>query len=330
MFNKDVLNLTEALLKDENFRISPAEACRLANLPEEETPDLLLGANKIRQKFKQNKVVTCSITNAKSGFCSENCAFCAQSSYHETGIEPHPLLSEERLVGDALQLYEKGATEFSMVTSGYMLTDEEMGRIGRAAGIIKEKTGLLLCSSLGVLTRERAFQLKASGLTAYHHNLETARSFFDQICTTHDYDDDVETVRLAKAAGLKVCSGGILGLGETWEQRVELALTLRDLDVDSIPMNFLNPIPGTKMAARPLLSPREALKCIALFRFINPRKDITICGGREVTLRDQQSWIFLAGANGLLIGNYLTTQGRDCRADMEMINDLGLVAEKGV
>lgn len=329
MFNRDILNLTAAVLEDENFRISTAEACRLAAVPEEETLDLLLGANKIRQKFKKNKVVTCSITNAKSGFCSEDCAFCAQSSYHETGIEAHPLLSEERLVEDAVKLHENGATEFSMVTSGFMLTEAELATIGRAAGRIKEQTGLLLCSSLGVLTAARAKQLKASGLAAYHHNLETARSFFSQVCTTHNYDDDVETVRIAKAAGLKVCCGGILGLGESWEQRVELAITLRDLDVDSIPINFLNPVAGTRMGTRPLLAPQEALKCIALFRFINPRKDITICGGREVTLRDQQSWIFAAGANGLLIGNYLTTEGRDCHADMEMIKDLGLVAEQG-
>ncbi|MFZ3114388.1 MAG: biotin synthase BioB [Syntrophales bacterium] len=329
MLNSYIIKLTETILRDATCRISEEEACRLAALPEEEMLTLILCADKIRRKYKENRIVTCSITNAKSGFCSEDCAFCAQSSYHETGIESHPLLSEERLVEDAVKLHENGATEFSMVTSGFMLTEAELATIGRAAGRIKEQTGLLLCSSLGVLTAARAQQLKASGLAAYHHNLETARSFFPQVCTTHNYDDDVETVRIAKAAGLKVCCGGILGLGESWEQRVELAITLRDLDVDSIPINFLNPIAGTRMGARPLLSPQEALKCIALFRFINPQKDITICGGREVTLRDQQSWIFAAGANGLLIGNYLTTQGRDCHADMGMIKDLGLVAEQG-
>ena len=181
-----------------------------------------------------------------------------------------------------------------------------------------------------MLTESMARRLKEGGIVVYHHNLETARSFFDQVCTTHPSEDDVETVKMAKAAGLKVCSGGILGLGESWEQRVELAITLRDLDADSIPINFLNPIAGTRMAERPLLLPMEALKCIALFRLINPRKDITICGGREVTLRDLQSWIFAAGANGMLVGNYLTTQGRDIKADMEMIRDLGLIAEKGV
>lgn len=329
MLKRSLFELTETVIEDKNFRISCAEACELASLPEDDTLDLIACADRIRRTYKGNRVVTCSITNAKSGLCSENCAFCAQSSHHETGIEPHALLSEENIVRDALTLHENGATEFSMVTSGFQLTEDELATISRAAGAIKEQTGMMLCSSLGVLTEARARQLRESGLSAYHHNLETARSFFDQVCTTHDYDDDVETVRIAREAGFKVCCGGILGLGESWEQRVELALTLRDLDVDSIPINFLNPIPGTRMEARPLLSPREALKCIALFRFIHPRKDITICGGREVTLRDQQSWIFAAGANGLLIGNYLTTQGRDCRTDMEMIKDLGLIAEPG-
>ncbi|PIP07655.1 MAG: biotin synthase BioB [Syntrophobacteraceae bacterium CG23_combo_of_CG06-09_8_20_14_all_50_8] len=330
MSNRKLIELTEKILEGGDFRTSYEEACRLAALPEDDTIDLIMCAGRIRRKYKGNRVVACSITNAKSGLCTEDCAFCAQSAHHETGIEPYPLLSAQKILKDARHLSEGGATEFSMVTSGYALTDQEMKMICRAAGMIKEKTDLTLCSSLGILTEERARQLKESGVFTYHHNLETARSYFDKICTTHDYEDDIQTVRAARAAGLKVCCGGILGLGETWEQRVELAVTLRDLDVDSIPINFLNPIPGTRMAERPLLSPMEALKCIALFRFVNPRKDITICGGREITLRDLQSWIFAAGANGLLVGNYLTTQGRDINADMEMIKDLGLVAEKGV
>ncbi len=329
MFNKMLINLTDQILEDDNFLISGSEAQTLAALPEDETMDMILCAGRIRREYKGNRVFACSITNAKSGFCTEDCAFCAQSAHHQTGIETHPLMNAQDMMADALRLHEGGATEYSMVTSGYALTDQEIETIGRAAGMIREKTDLMLCSSLGILTEERAKKLKASGLSSYHHNLETARSFFDRICTTHDYEDDVQTVKIAKAAGLRVCSGGILGMGESWAQRVEMALTLRDLDVDSIPINFLNPIPGTRMAERPLLSPLEALKCIALFRFVNPRKDITICGGREVTLRDLQSWIFAAGANGLLVGNYLTTQGRDVKADMDMIRDLGLVVEKG-
>ncbi|HYA04033.1 MAG TPA: biotin synthase BioB, partial [Syntrophobacteria bacterium] len=210
------------------------------------------------------------------------------------------------------------------VTSGYALTEDEMETVTRVAATLQSTTDLKVCASLGMLTEAAAKRLKASGVSRYHHNLETARSHFDQICTTHDYDEDVETVRVAKAAGLEVCSGCIMGLGETWEQRVEIAMTLRDLDVDSIPINFLNPILGTRMEKRPLLSPTEALRCIALFRFMHPQRDITVCGGREVTLKDFQSWVFLAGANGLMIGDYLTTKGRSAAMDIEMIRALGL------
>ncbi len=267
-------------MKDAQISISYEEACELAAFPNDSI-ELITCAHKIRDKYKKNNVFTCSIINAKSGFCSEDCAFCAQSAHHKTAIETYPLLSEEDLVNSAIRMQEAGATKYSMVTSGFMLKDNEIETIARAASIINKNTDLTICASLGGLTEPMARQLKESGITTYHHNLETARSHFDKICTTHDYDEDVATVQIAQSAGLKVCSGGILGLGESWEQRVELAFTLKELDVDSIPINFLNPIPGTPMETRPLLSPMEALKCIALFRIINPEKDITICGGRE-------------------------------------------------
>jgi biotin synthase len=204
-----------------------------------------------------------------------------------------------------------------------MLTDEEVDTVCSAAKRIGREMNITVCGSLGVLNQSIAVRLKQGGLSVYHHNLETARSHFDRICTTHSYDEDIQSVKTARASGMRVCSGGILGLGESWEQRLELAFTLRDLNVDGIPLNFLNPIPGTRMENMPLLSPMEALKCIALFRLINPAKDILICGGREVTLRDYQSWIFLAGANGLMIGNYLTTQGRNIRMDIDMLKHSG-------
>ncbi len=325
MFNKKIITITEKIMEDAGNSISYKEACELSALPSDDTVDLIMYASKIRGKYKKNSNFTCSIVNAKSGFCSENCAFCAQSAHHKTEIETYPLLSEEELVDNALRMHEAGATKYSMVTSGYMLTEEEIGTISRAASIIKEKTNLLICGSLGMLTRSMARQLKDNGMTTYHHNLETARSHFDRICTTHDYDEDIETVKFAQSAGLKACSGGILGLGETWEQRVELAFTLKELNVDIIPINFLNPVAGTRMENMPLLLPMEALKCIALFRFINPEKDITICGGREVTLKDYQSWTFLAGANGLMIGNYLTTQGRNAEMDTTMIKEMEFI-----
>ena len=312
--------MTENIIRDRDA-ISYEDACELAHLPDDETIDLLFCAHTIKKGYEKNEIILCSIINAKSGFCSEDCAFCAQSSHHSTGIKTYDLLGKKQILEKALQLKKEGATRYSMVTSGLMLTEQEIDTICRSAEAIAAQTGLTVCASLGMLTEARARRLKEAGVAVYHHNLETARSFFDQVCTTHDYIEDIKTVKLAKASGMKACSGGILGLGETWEQRVEMAFTLKELDVDGIPLNFLNPIPGTKMEERPLLAPFEALKCIALYRFINPDKNILICGGREVTLRDFQSWIMLAGANGFMIGNYLTTQGRTINTDMDMLKD---------
>ena len=321
MFNKKIIELTEKIINDGGDAVSYEDACELAQLPEKDTMDLLFCAHKIKKMREGKETILCSIINAKSGFCSEDCAFCSQSAHHRTEIKTYPLLDEEDIVKSAIELERGGATRYSMVTSGYMLRDEELDIICRSAAAIARETGLTICASLGMLTESMARRLKEGGIVVYHHNLETARSFFDNVCTTHNYEEDIKTVKLAKAAGMKVCSGGILGLGETWEQRVELAVTLKELGVDGIPINFLNPIAGTRMENRPLLKPLEALKCIAIFRFVNPDKNILICGGREVTLRDYQSWAMLAGANGLMIGNYLTTQGRSIRMDMDMVKD---------
>ncbi len=323
MFDKALINITEKIIKDPGYSISYEDACKIA-VARDNAVDLIMCANKIRNRFKKNNVFTCSIINAKSGRCSENCAFCAQSAYHKTGIETYPLLDVETMVNNSMLMEEAGATKYSMVTSGHSLSGGEIDSIGHATEEINKKTDLSVCASLGQLTDTVAIKLKAKGVTTYHHNLETARSYFDQVCTTHEYDEDIQTIEITKSAGLKICSGGILGLGETWAQRVELAFFLKELDVDSIPINFLNPIPGTRMENRSLLPPMEALKCIALFRFINPDKSITICGGRERTLGDFQSWIFMAGANGVMIGNYLTTKGRSTAMDMDMIRQLGL------
>ena len=323
MFDKTLISITERIIKDPGFSITYEDACKLAAF-QDNTVDLIMCANKIRNKYKKNYIFTCSIINAKSGRCSEDCAFCAQSAYHKTGIETYSLLSEEKMVNNSIHMEEAGATKYSMVTSGHSLSSREIDSIGHTAEEINKKTDLSVCASLGQLTEPIAIKLKEKGVKTYHHNLETARSHFDQICTTHEYDEDIQTVKTAKSAGLKVCSGGILGLGETWTQRVELAFTLKELDVDSIPLNFLNPIPGTRMENRSLLPPIEALKCITLFRIINPDKDITICGGREKTLGDFQSWIFMAGANGIMIGNYLTTKGRSAAMDIDMIRQTGL------
>ncbi len=328
MFNKKVFETAEKIINNEGYSIPTETALELADLPDKDLMDLIFCANRIRERFKENSVFTCAIINAKSGKCSENCAYCAQSSFHDTGVSTYPLMSEREMVEDALKMHAAGATEYSMVTSGLKLTDGEINSVCSAARTMKEKTDLAVCASLGTLTESMAERLFSSGITNYHHNLETARSFFDQICTTHDYQEDIDTVKAATHAGLRVCSGGIMGLGESWAQRVELAETLRDLEVDSIPLNFLNPVKGTRLENRPLVTPMEALKCIALFRFINPKTNITICGGRVVTLKDFQSWVFTAGANGLMSGNYLTTTGRDYAMDMAMIAEMGLTTQK--
>jgi len=322
ILDSTVNRLAQKIFDDGPHALTYQEACVLTGLPAQSTPDLFLAACKIRQHYLKGDVVRCSILNAKSGACAENCAFCSQSAHHRTDVSKRPLLSAEAMIQEGIRMDSAGATRFSMVTSGTRLIEEEIETVAQAASSIRKSTNLTVCASLGMLTASSAERLKAGGVTFFHHNLETARSYFPQICTTHDYDEDIETLRIARKAGLRLCSGGIFGLGESWEQRVEMAFTLRELDVDGIPMNFLNPLPGTRLANQPLLPTMEALKVIALYRFIHPDKPLLICGGREITLRDFQSWIFLAGASGMIVGNYLTTQGRDIGMDMDMIQSV--------
>jgi biotin synthase len=287
-------------------------------------PFMLMGyASDIRDYFKGKVVSFCCIVNAKSGLCPENCKFCAQSAHHQTNAEVYPLVSKEEMIEKARQAKAYGAHFFGIVTSGTEIaTQEEWDEIEYAVKAI-DKIGIKPCGSLGMLDLERAQRLKKAGLYRYHHNLETARSNFDNICTTHDYEEDIETMRNAKKAGLSTCCGGIIGLGETMEQRIELAFTLKEMDVDSVPINILNPIQGTPLADISPLSPIEILITIALFRFILPDKDIKLCGGKEKNLRQLLPLGIVAGCNSLMTGNYLTTLGRDATFDIEMIRDLG-------
>ncbi len=286
---------------------------------------LMARAGAVRQEYRGGGVNLCGILNAKSGRCPENCAFCAQSTHFETDAPVYPLVDSAEMVGRAREVESMGAREYSIVTSGTTVRREnEINEICSALARLKEEGRLIRCASLGNLSLETLSRLKGAGLTNYHHNLETARSFFPEICTTRDYDEDVETIRRAKGLGLKVCCGGIFGMGESSEQRVELAETIRDLDVDSIPLNFLNPVAGTPLEGKHDLTPVDCLRIIALFRLMMPGKDIYVCGGREVNLREMQSWIFMAGANGMMVGDYLTTSGRDSTLDLEMVRDQGL------
>ncbi len=317
------VELEERVLAGHN--LTEDEALTLIHLGGEEVYDLISSANRIRRRFKGNKVNLCSIVNAKSGLCPEDCTFCAQSAHFETKAPVYDMIEPERIVEAAKKAKAMHSREFSIVTSGSSVEEgAELDALCSAIEKIKETGGLERCASLGNMSKEALLKLKEAGLQSFHHNLETARSFFPEICTTHDYEEDVETVRTAKELGFETCCGGIFGLGESPEQRVELALTLRELDVDSIPLNFLNPIEGTALAGKPTVEPMEGLKIIALFRFLLPRKDIIVSGGREVTFRDLQPLIFLAGANGTLIGDYLTTKGSSPDRVLTMIRDLGL------
>lgn len=315
----------------EHNGISAQEAKQLITLDHSELLNLFKLTNSLRQHFKGNGVNLCSIINAKSGLCPEDCKFCAQSAHYKTPAKTYPLLNSNIIAEKAILAAGTGARGFSIVTSGYSIDNKsELDDIAQAIKAISEKTPLYRCASLGILNEQELNYLRYAGLTKYHHNLETSRTFFPNICTTHPYDDDVDTIKSAKSAGLNVCSGGVFGIGESWDDRIELAFTLKQLDVDSIPINFLNPIKGTPLEGSTYLSPLECLKIIAIFRLILPEKDIVICGGREVNLRDLQSMIFYAGANGMMIGGYLTTSGRPVEDDIKMIRDLGLEITKPV
>jgi biotin synthase len=325
--NTNIKNSVDAILA--GSLLNKEQALALAALPHEALFDLFTAASRIREQYFGNRISLCSIVNAKSGLCPEDCAFCAQSSHHATGVACYPLLDQETLLAGAREATVNGAACYGIVTSGTGISDgDELDQICAAISAIRAEGLVAPGASLGTLNRAAAERLKAAGLVTYHHNLETARSFFPQICTTHDYEDDVDTVRLAKQAGLRVCCGGLFGLGESMAQRVELALTLRELQVDSIPINFLDPVAGTPLACINQLTPLVCLQTISLYRLILPDVHITICGGRQRNLRELQSWVFLAGASGIMTGNYLTKEGRHPEDDQKMIEDQGLVVEK--
>ena len=303
--------------------ISKKEAFAIAEIAGSELFELFSSANKIREHFRGNTVGLCSIINAKSGACSEDCSFCAQSFRSTAKIEVYPLLSKEKIIQKAIEAKNSGAIRFSIVTSGKRISENDLLKIKEMIAEIKD-IGLIPCASLGILEEKELIMLKIAGLDRYHHNLETSEEFFSQICSTHSYADKLRTIEAVKSSGLSLCSGGIFGLGETWQDRINMAFYLRELDVDSVPINFLIPIKGTPLEDREPIHPFEALKIISLYRFILPKKEIRICGGRMQTLGEFNSMVFLAGADSLLIGNYLTTSGRNYEDDFRLIKTYGL------
>jgi biotin synthase len=310
--------------------ISAGEALDLFSSEGEAFYRLLARAGAARKALSGNLVKLCGIINAKSGRCGEDCAFCAQSSRYATDIPVYPLVTASEILKQSRALWETGVREFSIVTSGKSVrSQDELSEILEAISQMKHDGLVSRCASLGILPAGIMTRLKEAGLNKYHHNLETSRSHFAAVCTTHDYEEDIATIHAASDAGLEVCAGALFGLGETRAQRVELAETLRSLPVDSVPINFLTPIPGTPLEGSLDLTPMECLKIIAVFRLMLPSKDLYICGGREHNLREIQSWIFMAGANGLMVGNYLTTSGRSIDLDLQMLKDQGLEARTG-
>jgi biotin synthase len=306
--------------------IEREEAGRIAALhTHEELVMLICHAAMLRNCFKGAQIELCAIVNARSGRCTEDCIFCAQSARYPTEVQSYPLLEAPAVVATARDAERSGALRFGIVTSGRgMGSGRELAGVCASIEGIRSETRLMPCASLGMVGEEQMRRLREAGLQRYHHNLETAGSHFPLVCSSHSYQERLDTIHAAKQAGIEVCAGGILGLGESPRQRVELAFALRELDIDSVPLNFLNPIRGTPAERYPLLTPREILIIIALFRFVLPAKDIRVCGGRETGLRTLQPLMYLAGANATMTGNYLTTGGRSPDIDRKEIEDLAL------
>ncbi|MBI5874052.1 MAG: biotin synthase BioB [Candidatus Omnitrophica bacterium] len=285
-------------------------------------PELVAMANKIRQDCVGSTIELCSIMNAKSGSCAQNCKFCAQSSHHATDVSTYPLKKREEMLDAARRAKEIGAHRFDIVTSGNTLSEDEIKIIADAVSEITKKVGIKMCASLGKMSEGNLKLLKEAGLGRYHHNIETSQRYFPNIVTTHTFQDRVTTIKAAKKSGLEVCSGGIIGLGETMEDRIDMALCLKDLDVDSVPLNILVAIKGTPMESQAKLSCQEAIKTFAIFRIILKDKIIKIAAGRESVLKDFQALAFMAGANGMLIGGYLTIKGRMPEEDLKLVEEV--------
>ncbi|NIA08681.1 MAG: biotin synthase BioB [Nitrospiraceae bacterium] len=286
------------------------------------TPELVLYANKVRRDFIGSRLELCSILNAKSGACTEDCKFCAQSSRYSTHISVYPLLKKEKILKAAEDASEIGAERFSIVTSGRRLNPREFNYIVETISLIREKIDIKVCASLGSLKVEELRILKDAGLSRYHHNIETSARYYSEVVTTHSFQERIDTIHSAKAADIEVCSGGIIGMGETWQDRIDMACLLKKLDVESIPINILVPIKGTPFGSMEPISCRDIIRTICIFRIILKDKIIKVAAGRERTLKDFQGLGFMAGANGMIIGGYLTIKGRSVEADHQLVKEI--------
>jgi len=284
--------------------------------------ELISQANKVREKFLGSNLELCSIINAKSGRCPEDCKFCAQSSHHQAKVSTYQLKDASEIIKAAGEAKKIGAEKFGIVTSGNRLSRQEIDTIEEAIVKIKAEVGITLCASLGSLQKEDLLRLKEAGLVRYHHNIETSRNFYPQIVSSHSFDERIDTINKAKEVGLEVCSGGIVGMGESWQDRIDMGLLLKELDVDSVPINLLVPIDGTPLESIKQISSADAIRTLCIFRIILKDKVVKIAAGRETVLKDSQSLGFMAGANGMLIGGYLTIAGRAVSEDHKLVAEI--------
>ncbi|MGN0133770.1 MAG: biotin synthase BioB [Anaerotignum sp.] len=319
----DIERLGNAVLQGK--QINKEEALWLYQQPLE---PLCRKADEIRAHFCSNGFDLCTIINGKSGRCSENCRFCAQSAHNHTGAEEYPLLPNEEILAQAEVNDAQGVLRYSIVTSGKRLSDEEVERMCHAVRQIRKETNIAVCISFGLLKEEQYRRLKEAGVTRVHNNLETSRRNFPNVCTTHTFDDKINAIRAAQAAGLSVCSGGIMGLGETVEDRIDMALTLRELGIRSVPVNMLNPIPGTPFAQNKKLTSEDMCRIVAVYRFLLPDASIRLAGGRGL-LPDKGKSCFQSGANAAISGDMLTTAGITVATDMELLKELGYEVRYG-
>lgn len=306
----------------EGYQISKEEALALAEMPLEE---LTQAADEIRQKFCKNQFDLCTIINGKSGKCSENCKYCAQSSFYPTDVESYPLLGTKELLKQAEYSSKRGVPRYSIVTSGKKLSSREVEQVCESIRQIKEHVDISVCVSFGLLEEEEFRKVKEAGAVRVHNNLEASANYFPNVCTTHTQKDKIDSLQAAEKAGLSICSGGIMGLGESMEDRIDLAFTLRELGVQSVPVNMLNPIPGTPYENNPRLTEEEMCRIVAVFRFILPKAFIRLAGGRGL-MQDQGRRCFQSGANAAITGDMLTTAGITIQKDMEMLEELGYQA----
>lgn len=314
--------MSVAELKNKVIRgelITKDEALTLADAPLKE---LTKAADEIRRQLCGNTFDICTIINGKSGRCSENCKYCAQSSFYKTCVEEYPLLSTEKIVEQAVHNYEQGVLRYSIVCSGKKLSDSEVDKLCESIKAIKKACPISVCVSLGLLDEENFRKLKNAGADRVHNNLETSRRFFPQVCTTHTFDDKIKAIKAAKSAGLEVCSGGIMGLGETMEDRIDMILQARELGVRSVPVNMLNPIANTPFENNRILTQEEMQRIVAIFRFVIPDGFIRLAGGRGI-MSDKGRSLFTSGANAAISGDMLTTQGITTEKDMQILKELG-------